>query len=95
MKTSAWNRVSSVQEISENSDDQDGCVLNVSVTLSDEAWVATVSQPEKTTCGGTVPELLGTALTQRPEGDPTSRGRPTPRGRPYVPRDPASRGRPK
>ncbi|GFN91179.1 hypothetical protein PoB_001768500 [Plakobranchus ocellatus] len=63
--------------------------------LSDnEAWVATLSQPEKTTCGGTVPKLLGTALTQRLEGDPTSRGRPTPRGRPYIPRDPTSRGRP-
>ncbi|GFO39899.1 methyltransferase-like protein 13 [Plakobranchus ocellatus] len=50
--------------------------IMTNLKLSDnEAWVATVSQPEKTTCGGTVPELLGTALTQRPEGDPTSRGR--------------------
>ncbi|GFO24641.1 betaine--homocysteine s-methyltransferase 1-like [Plakobranchus ocellatus] len=35
--------------------------------LSDnEAWVATVGQPEKTTCGGIVPELLGSALTYAP-----------------------------
>ncbi|GFO42098.1 gamma-aminobutyric acid receptor subunit gamma-2 [Plakobranchus ocellatus] len=38
------------------------------------------------------PELLGTALTQRPEGDPTPSGRPMSRGRPvkrqiYVPRE--------
>ncbi|GFN88378.1 hypothetical protein PoB_001488400 [Plakobranchus ocellatus] len=64
--------------------------------LSDkEAWVATVSQPEKTTCGGTVPELLGTALTQRPEADPASRGRPYTQRETLRPEgDPTSRGRP-
>ncbi|GFO17922.1 hypothetical protein PoB_004442700 [Plakobranchus ocellatus] len=56
--------------------------------LSDnEAWVATVSQPEKTTCGGAVPELLGTALTLRLEGDPASRGRPYVKRQTYAPRE--------
>ncbi|GFO17964.1 hypothetical protein PoB_004446900 [Plakobranchus ocellatus] len=54
--------------------------------LSDnEAWVTTVSQPEKTTCGGTVPELLGTALNLHPEGDPASRGRPYIKRQTYAP----------
>ncbi|GFO17421.1 hypothetical protein PoB_004392600 [Plakobranchus ocellatus] len=74
-----------------------------STILSDnEAWVATVSQPEKTTCGGAVPELLSTALTLRLEGDPASRGRPYVKRQTYAPRetlrpegDPTSRGRPK
>ncbi|GFN97908.1 hypothetical protein PoB_002441400 [Plakobranchus ocellatus] len=67
----------------------------VLVCLSDnEAWVATIGQPEKTTCGGTVPELLGTALTQRPEGDPASRGRPYAQRETLRPDGDPSRGRP-
>ncbi|GFO14300.1 LReO_3 protein [Plakobranchus ocellatus] len=73
--------------------DRRGHCADVCRLSDNEAWVATVSQPEKTTCGGTVPELLGTALTQRPEADPAPRGIPYAQretlrldGRPNVPR---------
>ncbi|GFO15068.1 hypothetical protein PoB_004157300 [Plakobranchus ocellatus] len=71
-----------------------GHCADVSQLSDSEAWVATVGQPEKTTCGGTVPELLGTAQTQRPEGDPASRGRPYAQRETLRPEGDTSRGRP-
>ncbi|GFO14949.1 hypothetical protein PoB_004145400 [Plakobranchus ocellatus] len=67
--------------------DRRGRCTDVCQLSDNEAWVATISQPEKMTCGGAVPELLGTALTLRLEGDPASRGRPYVKRQSYAPKE--------